>query len=146
MNNALEESSARLQALLDSSPAFIYFKDCQSNYQTANKALANLLGIEENEFKGKTDYDLFPKKQAEFNQQCDQQIMDSGVPIHNLEESIMGKDWNSRRVITTKLPYRNADGLIIGIVSTMKDITNSQLAEEKLRAGEERFRKIFEEL
>ncbi len=142
---ALREHAERQKALLDSIPAFVYFKDCQSNYLAANRALANMLGLNEEEFAGKTDYDLFPQKQAELYQQCDQQIMKSGQSIRNIEESMTNNDWKSRWVITTKVPYRNAEGIIVGMVGTMLDITDRKFAEEQLRINEERFRKIFEE-
>ncbi len=134
---ALREHAERQKALLDSIPAFVYFKDRQLNYLAANKTLADMLGVGVKEFAGKTDYDFFLKEDAEFYQKCDSQVMASGEPILNLEESVVSPDGQKRLVLTTKVPYRNAEGVVIGLVGTSLDITQRKQIEEALKQAKE---------
>jgi PAS domain S-box-containing protein len=141
----LLELTERQKALLDSIPVFVYFKDRQLNYVAANRALANMLNISVEDFAGKTDYDFFPKEDADFYRQSDSQVMIFGEPIYNLEESYIRPDGQKGYVLTTKVPYRNAKGTVIGIVGTTLDITERKRIEEKLSQSEQRYRRLFTE-
>jgi PAS domain S-box-containing protein len=141
---ALQEQAERQKALLDSIQAFVYFKDRHLNYLAANKALADMLGIGVDEFAGKTDYDFFPKEDADFYRQCDSQVMESGEAILNLEESYVNSEGQTGWLLTTKVPYQNAEGIIIGMVGTTLDITERKRIEEALQRSEEKFRQFFE--
>ncbi|MDM8558440.1 PAS domain S-box protein, partial [Candidatus Parabeggiatoa sp. HSG14] len=140
---ALREHSERQTALLSSIPAFVYLKDRQLNYIAANKALADMLGIEVNEFSGKTDYDFFPKQDAQLYQQYDKRIMDSGEPIYNLEESYTNPEGQTAWALTTKVPYRNASGAVIGMVGTSLDITDRKQVEEALKKEHDKLMNIL---
>ena len=142
----LREHSERQKALLDSIPAFVYFKDRQLTYLAANKALADILGIGVNEFAGKTDYDFFPKEYAEFYRKCDWQVMESGEAVYNLEESVTVPEGQTRWALTTKVPYRNAEGVISGMVGTTLDITERKLAEEALLREHNKLTSILDTL
>jgi PAS domain S-box-containing protein len=133
----LREHVTRQKALLDSIPAFVYFKDRQLNYLTANQPVAKLLGLKRvEEIAGKSDYDLFPKEQADFFRQSDQQIMETGEAIRNIEQAVTGIN-EQKWVLTTKVPYRNVEGTIIGIVGTALDITKRKEAEKALKQAKE---------
>jgi diguanylate cyclase (GGDEF)-like protein len=63
----------------------------------------------------------------------EQEIIRSGQPLINREEPLMDqltgrKGWLS----TTKVPLRNSEGKIVGIVGIGQDITERKRAEEKL--------------
>ncbi|MDM8567315.1 PAS domain S-box protein [Candidatus Halobeggiatoa sp. HSG11] len=142
---ALLEHAKRQKALLDSIPAYVYFKDRQSNYLAVNKAFAKILNIDVEDFVGKTDYDFFPTKDAENYRNYDLQVMKSGKPVYNLEESFVDSNGQQSYVLTTKVPYRNAQGTVIGLVGTTLDITERKLMEEKLIQSEQRYRRLFTE-
>ncbi|MCK5525038.1 MAG: PAS domain S-box protein [Thiomargarita sp.] len=134
---ALLEQAVRQKALLDSIPAFVYFKDRQLNYLATNKTLIDMLNINVEDLTGKTDYDFFPKEYADFYRKCDSQVMESGEPIYNLEESFINQDGQKRYALTTKIPYRDTKGVIVGIVGTSLDITERKQAEIALRQAKE---------
>jgi PAS domain S-box-containing protein len=141
---ALREHSERQTALLSSIPAFVYFKDRQLNYLAANKPLADMLGIRVDEFAGKTDYDFFPKEKADFYRQCDRRVMESGEPIYNLEESVVTPDGQTKWALITKVPYRNANGIVTGMVGTSLDITQRKQTEEALQGERDKLMNILD--
>ena len=134
---ALIEQMERQKALLDSIPAFVYFKDRQLNCIAANQTLANMLNINPEDFAGKTDCDFFPTEDAEHYRQSDLQVMESGKPIYNLEELFQSQDGQQRYVLTTKVPYRDANGVVIGMVGTSLNITERKQAEIALIQAKE---------
>jgi PAS domain S-box-containing protein len=140
---ALQEHSERQKALLDSIPAFVYFKDRHLNYLAANKPLADMLGINVADFAGKTDYDFFPKEGAEFYRKTDSQVMETGEPIYNLEESYVSPEGKTEWVLTTKVPYRNAEGVVIGMVGTSVNITERKQAEKSLQREHDKLMSIL---
>ncbi|MDM8559226.1 PAS domain-containing protein [Candidatus Parabeggiatoa sp. HSG14] len=126
---ALLEQAERQKALLSSIPAFVYFKDRQLNYVAVNQALADMLNVNIEDFASKTDYDFFSKEDAESYRKWDSQVMESGIPIRNFEETVIAPDGQKKYVLTTKAPYRDAKGVVIGIVGTTLDITERKQAE-----------------
>jgi PAS domain S-box-containing protein len=105
-----------------------------------------MLGIGVNEFAGQTDYNFFPKEDADFYRKCDWQVMESGEAFFNLEESYVNPDGQTRWVLTTKVPYRNAEGVISGMVGTTLDITARKQAEEALQREHNKLTSILDTL
>ncbi len=142
-NENLQKQAEQQQALLSSIPAHVYFKDRRLNYITANKSMVDMLEIGVDEFAGKTDYDFFPQKQAEFYRALDRRLMETGQAIYNLEESYTAPDGQTRWVLATKVPFRNAAGTVIGIVGALMDITERKQMEESLLASETRITSLL---
>lgn len=65
--SALQSASQEflLRALVDFVPDYLFVKDLQSRFVTANPAVANDLGLEVAALIGKTDFDLHPRELAE---------------------------------------------------------------------------------
>ncbi|MBC7257234.1 MAG: PAS domain-containing protein, partial [Chloroflexi bacterium] len=55
---ALRERTAYLYGVIDASPMCIFVKDREGRYQLANRALANLFGLDVREFAGHTDAEI----------------------------------------------------------------------------------------
>ena len=141
----LKQKSEEQKALLSTIPAFVYFKDRDLNYITANKALADMTGTSIDEIAGKTDYDFFPKEEADFYRRCDQEVMESREPKYNIEEPVTGADGNKMWVSTSKTPFFDSDGKVVGMVGITFDITSQkQTQEEFLKKHDEleRFAKL----
>lgn len=120
------------KALLDSIPAFVYFKDINLKYITYNKSFAKRTGISAFEAKGKTDFDFSPKDIAERYRKRDQEVLHSGKALMNVVEHFKTNDNNDYWTLTSKTPYRDNDGKIIGLVGTTLDITKQKQAEQAL--------------
>jgi PAS domain S-box-containing protein len=121
-----------LRTLIDNLPDCIYAKDTAGRKTMANPAdLKNLRCQTEAEAIGKSDFDLFPKEIAEQFWADDQKVI-QGQPVINREEHFFDETGRKRWLLTSKLPLRDQDGKIIGLVGIGRDITARKEAEAKL--------------
>jgi len=123
-----------LRNLIDNMPDRIYVKDLNSRFIICNEALVARMGktrIEE--IIGKSDFDFLPQDLAEQFFQNEQEILRSGKPLINHEESRGMIDGIPRWNLTTKVPLRDTTGNIIGIVGMGRDITDRKLAENEIQ-------------
>ena len=130
----LAREHALLRALLDSSPDQIYFKDRDSRFLKASKALAENLGAPSPEHMiGKTDFDYFSKEHATPAFEDEQQVIRTGQPIINKIEREVRKDGGVIWALTNKMALRNAAGEIVGTFGISRDITAIKQAEAELK-------------
>ncbi len=144
-SESLDASIVRV--LLETIPDRIYFKDLQSRFVRNSAAQAKLLGASApEECIGKTDFDFFDREHAERAFADEQTIIRTGVPVINKEEHITTRNGTHAWVSTTKLPWRDASGKIIGTFGLSRDITATKLAEEKLTEERNLLRTIIDHL
>jgi PAS domain S-box-containing protein len=132
-----EEALARerqlLRTLIDNLPDAIYAKDAEARKIMANPADLKTLGCKtEAEAIGKTDFDLFPKEIADAFFADDQSVLKDGKSVLNREEKAILKDGETRWLLTSKIPWRDASGKIIGLVGVGRDITDRKSLEEQI--------------
>ena len=152
----LSEANTLLLAMLDNIPDQIYFKDLESRFIRNSRSQAGLMGFDDpSEVIGKTDFDFFPHAQRSFDEE--QALMRAGQSLIDLEEYVVWPDGRVTWVSTTKVPLRDAEGQIIGIMGISRDITERKLFEEniqklnedlkqkaaQLQESEEKFSKAF---
>jgi PAS domain S-box-containing protein len=125
-----------LRTVIDNLPDAIYAKDVAARKILANKADLRNFGREsEAEIMGKTDVDFFPREIASAFFADDQLVLKTGQSIINREERVVRPDGEVRWLLTTKVPWRDAAGNIIGLVGIGRDITDKKHLEEQfLRA------------
>ena len=140
---ALQESEARLQAILDNSPGLIFLKDLNGRYLHVNRQFKNMLDLRDQEVIGKTDDEVFSADQASQFKTHDHQVMES-QKLLEFEEVAMHAD-GPHTSIVHKFPLLNEKNEIFAIGGITTDITIRKQAEKSLQESEERFRKIFEE-
>lgn len=111
----------------------VYWKDISGRYLGCNDSFAKLIGLStSSEIVGKSDYDLFYPKLCEERLKnltdIDQLVMARGIE-QTLEE--VGVDQEGRLAIymTKKMPMKNSDNIILGLVGTSIDITKQRQAE-----------------
>jgi PAS domain S-box-containing protein len=133
IEEALAYERDLLRALLDNIPDNIYFKDTQSRFAKVGHALAKKFGLKDSDDAlGKTDFDFFTKEHAQAAYDDEQFIIRTGQPIVGRTEK---ETWHDGRVtwgLTTKMPFRNKDGEIIGTFGVTKDITQLKETEQEL--------------
>lgn len=133
----MAEQQELLRCLVDSIPASVYFKDRDLKYLAANKAFADMVGTSPNRIQGKTDYDFFANDEAEKYRKNDKDVMDSGKAIMSVEEPEIGPNGETKWMMVTKVPYRNKEDAILGMVGITMDITERKSTEEALRKRDE---------
>lgn len=130
---ALAEERNLLRSLLNNLPDPIYVKDLKGRYLIDNEAHRRLIGaVSDEEVRGKTVHDFLPKESAEKTDRDDQAVIASGVPVFSRVERHQMPDGSKKWFSTTKVPLRDIEGKIFGIVGIDRDITQRKEAEEKL--------------
>jgi len=123
-----------LKMLMDSMPDTIYFKDPQSRFTRVNRAQAQVLGVSSPEQAiGKSDVDFFTAEHAQAALADEQRILKSGEGLISKTERIRRADGQFRWVSATKVPLRDADGTVVGLVGMSRDVTEHMIAENLLR-------------
>jgi sigma-B regulation protein RsbU (phosphoserine phosphatase) len=135
MEDALARERFLLKTLMDNLPDNIYFKDRESRFIAANRAMVAWFGLVDPAYVlGKTDADLFAPEHAQAALRDEQEILRTGQPLVNVEEKETWPDGRETWVSTTKLPLRDPNGHIIGTFGLSRNITEKKRAEEKLAA------------
>jgi PAS domain S-box-containing protein len=126
----LAEERNLLRTLIDNMPDNIYVKDTSSRFLVANVAVARFMGSSiQEELISKTDHDFYEKELADEYRSDEQEIISTGKPLINKDEPKMGPGNKMAWVSTTKVPFRDSQGRIIGIVGISRNITERKEAE-----------------
>jgi PAS domain S-box-containing protein len=129
----LARSAQLLNTIVNNSRDLIYIKNTKSEFLVASQALARLVGAKSGaELIGKTDFDFFPREMANKFYTDEQHIMDVGEPLIDLEEPAVYHDGTPVWLLTTKIPYRAADGTPLGILGIGRDITERKRSEQQM--------------
>src|SRR5450830_302043 len=132
-----------LRTLIDNIPDSIYSKDLACRKTLANSTEVRYLGVKsEADVLGKDDFDIYPKELAEKFFADDQLVLQTGEPVLNREEYILDEKQQKRWLLSSKLPLRNQEGRIIGLVGIGRDITDRKQAQEETQ----RERAFFDQL
>jgi len=137
-----EEALARehnlLRTLMDHLPGYVFVKDTQSRFVMNNAAHRRALNVRSlGDVIGKTDFDFFPREQAEQYYQDEQTVIRTGRALLGREESTIDAASHANWLLTTKVPLRDGSGAVVGIVGMCQDITERKRAEEELRRAKD---------
>ncbi len=125
-DEALAESRNMLQLVLDTIPVRVFWKDTSEHYLGCNILFARDAGKTSSaEVSGKTDFDLPWPELAEMYQRDDQLVIASGEAKLNYEEPQTTPGGNQVWLRTSKIPLRDANGQIIGMLGVYEDITRA---------------------
>ncbi len=128
----LNNSNKLLRTVIDNIPDAIYMKDTNFRKIIANKIDAQRSHKNIADLVDKTDYEIYPNEIAEKYTQDDQKVIETGKPIINREEILPDGD-KLRWVLTSKIPLRNDENEIIGLVGIGRDITEIKENESRLK-------------
>ncbi|MDR3555620.1 MAG: PAS domain S-box protein [Syntrophobacteraceae bacterium] len=138
---ALGESQQMLHSVLDTIPVRVFWKDVDSTYLGCNHPFALDAGLlSPEEIIGKNDFDMGWTQQAEAYRSDDRLVMETGKPKLGYEELQTTPDGRTIWLRTNKVPLRDSEGMLKGVLGTYEDITESKQMEEMLQASETRYR------
>jgi PAS domain S-box-containing protein len=143
MKKNIEKIIEEKDIMLDLTPALIFYKDKQNRFLQVNKTYADAMNMSKKELEDKSLFDLYPQKEAEAFWKDDKEVISSGKAKINIIEplTINGK---TRWYQTDKIPYRNKQGKIVGIIGFALDITEKRKTEMKLRESENKYKELVE--
>ncbi|MEI9405821.1 EAL domain-containing protein [Mesorhizobium argentiipisi] len=124
-----------LQALIDWVPDYMWVKDTESRFVVVNRALAADSGRQTGEMIGLTDFDLHAPELARQFRACEQDLLRRGQPMVDEEEFIVDASGAGKWLSSTKVPLRNAQNEIFGLIGIARDITQRKQADD-LRNGQ----------
>jgi PAS domain S-box-containing protein len=127
---SLQESEARLRAIIDNSTMAIYLKDNDHKYLLINHQYEKLAQTSEREIVGKDDYDVFPKEIADLFRGQDEDVRGQKRALE-FQETITLAD-GEHTFITSKFPLYDPAGEIYAVGGVCTDITARKQAEESL--------------
>lgn len=129
-----DETRHMLQAVLNTIPVRVFWKDRNGVYLGANQRFASDAGVADpTQLLGKTDYDVWPE-QAELYRSDDAGVIQTGEPKVDYEEPQTGAEGQELWLQTSKIPLRTQAGEIFGVLGTYADITPRKTAEAEREA------------
>ncbi|MDF5709399.1 MAG: protein kinase [Nostoc sp. S4] len=144
----LGQTEQFLQLIIDNIPQSVFWKDRNSLYLWCNRNFAKAAGLKLPEnIVGKNDYELpWTKEESDWYVECDRRIMESGQAELNIIETWQQADGKQIWANTNKIPLRDREGNVFGILGTIEDITERQEAEQLLQQQKQQLEQALQEL
>ena len=131
----LQREKSLLLTLINNLPDHVAVKDPESRFLMTNTANARVMGLRRTEDAvGRSDRDFYPLEEAERYLADEREIVRTGNAMLNKEELTIDPDGSKRWTLTSKVPLRDAEGNIVGIVCTGRDITDRKATEDRIHA------------
>lgn len=127
---ALQNSNHHLEKIINAVADPIFVKDRQHRWVLLNDALCRFMGYSRKKLLGKSDYDFFPKDQADVFWKKDEEVFLSGQENIN-EEYFTDAQGKLHTIVTKKSLYKDALGAEY-IVGVIRDVTDQKEAEKNL--------------
>jgi PAS domain S-box-containing protein len=134
------EQHALLQAVTEGTVDAVFVKDTAGRYLMINSAGARFLGKPVEQILGRDDSHLFTADTSAKIMELDRYVMRTGAT--ETKEETGTAAGITRTYLSTKGPYRDAEGKVIGIVGIARDVTEEHLVRNALRLSERRYRSL----
>lgn len=137
----LETEQEETRLILDSVPAYVFFKDTQNNIVRVNKPVAESLGKTASEIEGQPTALFYPEFADDFYKD-DLEVIQSKRAKLGIVERINTDDGDLRWIRTDKIPIANKHGEIERLLVLALDITELKETEQSLRVSQDKLREM----
>jgi two-component system cell cycle sensor histidine kinase/response regulator CckA len=132
----LNRTTTLFRAVVDGTSDAVFIKDLAGRYILINEAASRFVGRPIEEVLGRDDTALFGPDDARQVMTHDRRVMDSDC-ISTHEESVT-EAGVTRIYLSTKTPYKDARGRVIGLIGISRDLTDRLKGEVALRESQAR--------
>jgi diguanylate cyclase (GGDEF)-like protein/PAS domain S-box-containing protein len=123
-----------LEGMINQIPDYVYAKDLAGRFLFANRAVVVDNKLDSlAELLGKTDFDLHPYEAASKIEAVERKVMETGEPDLGIEEISLSRN-GGRWLMMSRLPLRDVNGDIIGVLGMSRDISARKEAEHLVQA------------
>ena len=136
----VQKSEILLRAVVEGTTDAVFVKDLDGRYLLANQAAVRFIGRPVDEVLGRDDRQFFGTADAERLIANDRATM-AGGKVVNLEETVTSSG-SKRTYHATKAPFRDASGMVTGLIGVSRDITERKQIEDALRLSEQQYREL----
>jgi len=134
----LQKNLSLLQGISEGTTDAVFVKDLRGRYLMINSAGARFLGQSVEEVVGKDASELFSPESGRQIMEHDRTVLQSGETCTSEEVGVAAGV--ARTYLSTKGPYRDAAGQVIGLLGISRDITDRKRAQEAIDRSEQRLR------
>jgi two-component system sensor histidine kinase UhpB len=131
MEQRLRESEERMRAFTTHSPSLMCMKDRDGRYRFANDRFLERYHLRSDQVLGRTDAELFPRRQALAAAAHDAGVLARGEPLQYEERASIAD--GQRVSLVSKFPVFDASGAVAAIGVVASDITDRRVTEQALR-------------
>jgi PAS domain S-box-containing protein len=142
VQQALEDSEARLQQILNNATAVVFVKDTDGRFLFVNRQFEHLFHCRQAEVAGKTDREILPDEIARAFRTNDLLVLRRNAPMEFEETAPL--DDGLHTYISIKFPLHDANGVAYAVCGIATDITERKRSAEALRVSEANYRAIFD--
>jgi PAS domain S-box-containing protein len=129
--------SAFLDSIVENVPIMLFVKDADNlRFERLNKVAEEVLGYPRADLLGKSDYDFFPREEADFFIAKDREVLEQ-KKLLDIPEEVIKTRGGERILHTKKIPLLDEQGSAKHLLGISEDITERKRAEEALRQAKE---------
>jgi len=125
---------AHEQIILDSMPALVWYKDKENRIMRVNRAAAEAVNMLPAEMQGMLCQDVYPEEAEQYFLD-DLEVINTGQAKLGIVERVQNADGTKSWCSTDKIPYRDENGNVQGVIVFASDITQLKNVEDELKAA-----------
>lgn len=129
---ALEQQRVLLTVLIDNLPEYIYAVDAASRITVINRAMLARLNISRNAALGRRLSELLTSEVARDMELQDAMVLNSGRSMVDQEHASEAGDGSMLWLISSRIPLRDHQNKVIGVVCTERDMTARKELEQEI--------------